>query len=419
MDRLKGLKCRECGRCYPSSPVHVCEFCFGPLEVDYDYEVIRAQVSRARIEAGPKSIWRYADLLPVELGPDGEPHVGSAVGFTPLIRARNLGDELGVKELWVKNDSVCHPTWSFKDRVVAVAIGKAKEFGFDTVACASTGNLANSVAAHAAEARLKSYIFIPADLERGKVTATLVYAPTLIEVQGTYDEVNRLCAEVGDKYRWAFVNINIRPYYAEGSKTYGYEIAEQLGWRAPAHVVVPCAGGSLITKIWKAFKEMRLLGLIPEGKTSMYAAQAEGCGPIVTMIKKDTDVLTPVRPQTIAKSLAIGNPADGYYAYRVAKDSGGFGEHTSDEEIIEGMRLLARTEGIFTETAGGVTVAATKKLIEAGRIPRNESVVICITGNGLKTPDVLYDRLSSDVTIRPSLSAFDKALADLKSKTGA
>jgi len=419
MDRLKGLKCRECGRYYPSSPAHVCEFCFGPLEVDYDYEVIRAQVSRARIEAGPKSIWRYADLLPVELGPDGEPHVGSAVGFTPLIRARNLGDELGVKELWVKNDSVCHPTWSFKDRVVAVAIGKAKEFGFDTVACASTGNLANSVAAHAAEARLKSYIFIPADLERGKVTATLVYAPTLIEVQGTYDEVNRLCAEVGDKYRWAFVNINIRPYYAEGSKTYGYEIAEQLGWRAPAHVVVPCAGGSLITKIWKAFKEMRLLGLIPEGKTSMYAAQAEGCGPIVTMIKKDTDVLTPVRPQTIAKSLAIGNPADGYYAYRVAKDSGGFGEHTTDEEIIEGMRLLARTEGIFTETAGGVTVAATKKLIEAGRIPRNESVVICITGNGLKTPDVLYDRLSSDVTIRPSLSAFDKALADLKSKTGA
>jgi threonine synthase len=419
MDRLKGLKCRECGRHYPSAPVHVCEFCFGPLEVDYDYEVIRSRVSRARIEAGPKSIWRYADLLPVELSADGEPLVGAAVGFTPLIRARNLGDELGVKELYVKNDSVCHPTWSFKDRVVAVAISKAKEFGFDTVACASTGNLANSVAAHAAEARLKSYIFIPADLERGKVTATLVYAPTLIEVQGTYDEVNRLCAEVGDKYRWAFVNINIRPFYAEGSKTYGYEIAEQLGWRAPAHVVVPCAGGSLITKIAKAFKEMRMLGLIPEGKTSMYAAQAEGCGPIVTMIKKDTDVLTPVRPQTIAKSLAIGNPADGYYAYRVVKDSGGYGEHATDEEIIEGMRLLARTEGIFTETAGGVTVAAAKRLIESGRIPRDEPVVICITGNGLKTPDVLNDLLSSDVTIRPLLSAFDKALAELKSKTGA
>ena len=418
MERLQGLKCRECGRSYPSSPVHVCEFCFGPLEVEYDYELIRQRVSRARIEAGPKSIWRYADLLPVELGADGEPAVGPAVGFTPLIRARNLADELGVKEIWVKNDSVCHPTWSFKDRVVAVALGKAKEFGFDTVACASTGNLANSVAAHAAEGRLKSYVFIPADLEQGKVTATLVYNPTLVAVHGTYDEVNRLCSEVADKYRWAFVNINIRPYYAEGSKTYGYEIAEQLGWRAPAHVVVPCAGGSLITKIWKAFKELRLLGLIPESRTSMYAAQALGCGPIVTMIKNDTDVLVPVRPQTIAKSLAIGNPADGYYAYRVAKDSGGHGEHATDEEIIEGMQLLARTEGIFTETAGGVTVAAARKLIEAGRIPRDESIVICITGNGLKTPDVLHERLSADVTIRPLLSAFDQALADLKSKQG-
>ena len=418
MERLQGLKCRECGRSYPSSPVHVCEFCFGPLEVEYNYELIRQRVSRARIEAGPKSIWRYADLLPVELGADGEPAVGPAVGFTPLIRARNLADELGVKELWVKNDSVCHPTWSFKDRVVAVALGKAKEFGFDTVACASTGNLANSVAAHAAEGRLKSYIFIPADLEQGKVTATLVYNPTLVAVHGTYDEVNRLCSEVADKYRWAFVNINIRPYYAEGSKTYGYEIAEQLGWRAPAHVVVPCAGGSLITKIWKAFKELRLLGLIPDSRTSMYAAQALGCGPIVTMIKNDTDVLVPVRPQTIAKSLAIGNPADGYYAYRVAKDSGGHGEHATDEEIIEGMQLLARTEGIFTETAGGVTVAAARKLIEAGRIPRNEPIVICITGNGLKTPDVLHERLSADVTIRPLLSAFDQALADLKSKQG-
>jgi len=414
MDRLKGLTCRECGRSYPSSPVHVCEFCFGPLEVDYDYEVIRRRVSRERIEAGPKSIWRYADLLPVELGPDGEPPVGAAVGFTPLVRARNLGEELGVKELYVKNDSVCHPTWSFKDRVVSVAISRAVEFGFDTVACASTGNLANSVAAHAAEARLRSYVFIPADLERGKVTATLVYGPTLVEVQGTYDEVNRLCAEVGDKYRWAFVNINIRPYYAEGSKTYGYEIAEQLGWRAPAHVVVPCAGGSLITKIAKAFKELRMLGLIPEGRPRMYAAQALGCGPIVTMIKKDTDVLEPVRPNTIAKSLAIGNPADGYYAYRAAKESGGYGEHATDEELIEGMQLLARTEGIFTETAGGVTVAAARKLIESGRIPRDEPIVICVTGNGLKTPDVLHEILKSHATIRPSLSAFDRALADLK-----
>ena len=415
MTKLKGLKCRECGRRYPSSPVHICEFCFGPVEVDYDYDALKGVITRQSIAAGPPSIWRYRELLPIE----GDVAVGHHVGFTPLIRSQNLAEELGVRELWIKNDSVCHPTWSFKDRVVAVAVTRAKEFGFDTIACASTGNLANSVAAHAAEARLKSYIFIPADLEQGKIVATLVYQPTLVAVEGTYDEVNRLCSEVSDKYRWAFVNINIRPFYAEGSKTYGYEIAEQLGWRAPAHVVVPCAGGSLITKIAKAFKEMRMLGLIPEGKTSMYAAQAEGCGPIVTMIKKDTDVLTPVRPQTIAKSLAIGNPADGYYAYRVVKDSGGYGEHTTDEEIIEGMRLLARTEGIFTETAGGVTVAAAKRLIESGRIPRDEPVVICITGNGLKTPDVLHDRLSSDVTIRPLLSAFDKALAELKSKTGA
>ena len=416
MDRVKGLKCRECGRGYPASPSHVCEFCFGPLEVDYDYEVIRARVSRARIEAGPPSIWRYADLLPLDV-PDGAPPIGPHVGFTPLVRARNLGREWGVRELYVKNDAVCHPTCSFKDRVVAVAVAKAREFGFDTVACASTGNLANSVAAHAAEAGLKACVFIPSDLEQGKVIGTLVYAPTLVEVQGTYDEVNRLCAEIGDKYHWAFVNINLRPYYAEGSKTMGYEIAEQLGWRAPAHVVVPCAGGSLITKIAKAFKELRLLGLIPEGRTSMYAAQAAGCGPIVTMIKKDTDVLEPVRPQTIAKSLAIGNPADGYYAYRAAKDSGGYGEHATDEEIIDGMRLLARTEGIFAETAGGVTVTATRKLIEAGRIPRDEPIVICITGNGLKTPDVLHDRLGSDVTIRPSLQAFDRALADLTSRT--
>jgi threonine synthase len=416
MDTVKGLKCRECGRGYPASPIHVCEFCFGPLEVDYDYEAIGARVSRARIEAGPPSIWRYADLLPLDV-PDGAPPIGPHVGFTPLVRAHNLAREWGVRELYVKNDAVCHPTCSFKDRVVAVAVAKAREFGFDTVACASTGNLANSVAAHAAEAGLKACVFSPTDLEPGKVIGTLVYAPTLVEVQGTYDEVNRLCAEIGDKYHWAFVNINLRPYYAEGSKTMGYEIAEQLGWRAPAHVVVPCAGGSLLTKIAKAFQELARLGLIPQARTRMYAAQAAGCGPIVTMIQKDTDVLEPVRPQTIAKSLAIGNPADGYYAYRAAKDSGGYGEHATDEEIIDGMRLLARTEGIFAETAGGVTVAATRKLIEVGRIPRDEPIVMCVTGNGLKTPDVLYDRLGSGVTIQPSLQAFDRALADLTSRT--
>jgi threonine synthase len=301
---------------------------------------------------------------------------------------------------------------------VAVATAKALEFGFDTLACASTGNLANAVAARAAEARLRSYIFIPDDLEPSKVIATAVYGPTLVQVQGTYDEVNRLCAEIGDKYHWAFVNINLRPYYAEGSKTFGYEIAEQLGWRAPAHVVVPCAGGSLLTKIAKAFQELAQLGLIAPRRTSMYAAQAAGCAPIVTMIQQDTDVLTPVRPDTIAKSLAIGNPADGYHAYRAVKDSGGYAEHATDEEIVEGVRLLARAEGIFAETAGGVTVAATRKLIESGRIPREEPIVMCVTGNGLKTPDVLHDRLGHAATIRPSLAAFDRALADLTSTTG-
>jgi threonine synthase len=414
MKKLTGLRCRECGRRYEAAPIHVCEFCFGPLEVDYRYDALRRIVTRESIAAGPPSMWRYRDLLPVE----GEAAVGHHVGFTPLIRARNLADELGCREIWIKNDSVCHPTWSFKDRVVSVALSKAREFGFDTVACASTGNLANSVAAHAAEARLKSFIFIPADLEQGKVLATLVYNPTLIAVRGTYDEVNRLCSEIADKYRWAFVNVNLRPYYSEGSKTYGYELVEQLGWRTPRHIVVPCAGGSLITKIWKAIKELRVLGLL-DGRDDarMHAAQALGCGPIVTMVKADSDVLVPVKPNTIAKSLAIGNPADGYYAYRTVKESGGSGEHATDAEIVEGMRLLARTEGIFTETAGGVTVAAARKLIEAGAIPRDESVVICITGNGLKTPDALHDRLEAHVTIKPSLSAFDQALANLKSQT--
>ena len=408
----KGLKCRECGRTSPSAPVHVCEFCFGPLEVDYDYEALRGAVTRESIAAGPPSMWRYRQLLPIE----GDVAVGHHVGMTPLVRARNLGDELGLDEVWIKNDSVCHPTCSFKDRVVSLAVIKAREFGYDTVACASTGNLANSVAAHAAEARLSSYVFVPRDLERGKILATLVYGPTLVAVEGTYDDVNRLCSEIADRYRWAFVNVNLRPYYAEGSKSYGFEIVEQLGWRTPRHVVVPCAGGSLLTKIAKALEELARLGLVSgETGTRIHAAQALGCGPIVTMLKRDTDVLVPVRPNTIAKSLAIGNPADGYYAYRAAKASGGTGEHASDDEIVEAMLLLARTEGIFAETAGGVTVAVTRKLAERKLIRRDESVVICITGNGLKTPDALDERLRADVTIRPTLEAFDHALADLKS----
>lgn len=412
MTRVKHLRCRECGRAYPVEPLHVCEFCFGPLEVDYDYAAIKRILTRKRIEAGPPSIWRYRDLLPIE----GEAQVGKHCGMTPLIRARNLADALGVKELYIKNDTVCHPTLSFKDRVVAVAVTKALEFGFRVVACASTGNLANAVAAHAAEAGLQSFIFIPADLELGKILGTLIYNPNLVAVEGNYDEVNRLCSEIADKYGWAFVNINIRPYYAEGSKTFAYEIVEQLGWKAPRHIVVPAAGGSLITKIWKGLKELYALGMIESCPTKMYAAQAEGCGPIVTAIKEDSELVKPVKhPKTIAKSLAIGNPADGYYAYKAAKESGGGGEHAADEEIVEAMKLLAATEGIFAETAGGVTVAATKKLIEQGVIPRDESLVVSITGNGLKTQEAVASALKLAIRIKPSLRSFDEALAKLRS----
>ena len=408
MSYMIGLKCRECGRVYPKEVIFVCEYCFGSVEVDYDYDAIRRSLTRASLAGRPKSLWRYRELLPIE----GEPTVGLFSGFTPLFRAEQLAEALGVRELYIKDDSVSHPSLSFKDRVVAVALTRAKELGFDTVACASTGNLANAVAAHAARAGLKRYIFIPADLEMGKVVASLIYRPTLVAVEGTYDEVNRLCAEIGAKYPWAFVNINIRPYYAEGSKTYGYEIVEQLGWRAPQHIVVPAAGGSLITKIGKALKELMLLGLLPESHTKLYAAQATGCAPIVNTIKARADIVRPVKPNTIAKSLAIGNPADGYYATKTALESGGDGESATDEEIIDAMKLLAETEGVFTETAGGVTLAATKKLIEQGLIPRDESVVVCITGNGLKTQEPLTNRLGQAAHIKPTLASFEAALGE-------
>ncbi|MEW5767430.1 MAG: threonine synthase [bacterium] len=406
MDRIKGLRCRECGRKYPKDPLHVCEFCFGPLEVEYDYEVIKGLFSREKIVSRATNLWRYRELLPV----DGEPRDGLSSGFTPLIRATNLAKELGVKELYLKDDSVNHPTLSFKDRVVAVALSKAREFGFDTVACASTGNLANSVAAQTAVAGFKCYIFIPADLEAGKVVASLIYSPHLIGVRGNYDQVNRLCSEIAAKYGWAFVNINIRPYYAEGSKTMAYEIAEQLGWRLPKHIIVPAAGGSLITKIDKGFKELKKIGLIEDDKADsrVYVAQAEGCCPIVTAVKEDTDFIKPVVPKTIAKSLAIGNPADGYYAYKTVKDSGGFGESATDEEMVEAIKWLAKTEGIFTETAGGVTLACARKLIKQGRIPSDESIVICITGNGLKTQEVVSDKIGGPVIIEPNLKSFEK-----------
>ena len=365
MSYMLGLKCRECGRLYPKEVIFVCEYCFGGVEVDYDYDAIRRVLTKDAVASRPKSLWRYRELLPIE----GEPAVGLLSGFTPFFRSERLAQRLGVEELYLKDDSVSHPTLSFKDRVVSVALTRAKEFGFDTVACASTGNLANSVAALSARAGLQRYIFIPSDLEMGKVVGSLIYRPTLVAVEGTYDDVNRLCAEIGSKYPWAFVNINIRPYYAEGSKTYGFEVLEQMGWRAPQHIIVPCAGGSLITKINKAIKEFKLLGLIdPASSTKLYAAQADGCAPIVKAIKERSDIVRPVKPQTIAKSLAIGNPADGYYATRTALDSGGFGESVSDEEIIEAMRLLAETEGGFTETAGGVTGAETHRA--GGHSPR-------------------------------------------------
>ena len=404
MSYVKGLKCRECGRSYPKEPLYVCEYCFGPLEVDYDYDRIKKQLTREVISMRPHNMWRYRELLPI----DGAPTDGLNSGFTPLVRAKNLEKALDVKELYIKDDSVNHPTLSFKDRVVAVALSKAKEFGFDTVSCASTGNLANSVAAQAAVANLKRYIFIPADLELGKVIGTLIYEPVLIAVEGNYDQVNRLCSEIAMKYKWAFVNINIRPYYAEGSKTYGHEIAEQLNWNVPAHIVVPCAGGSLITKIWKGLNEFKKIGLIDKVDTRIHAAQATGCSPIVTLIKENSDIIKPVKPDTIAKSLAIGNPADGIYAAATVKDSGGWAEDVSDAEIVESIKLLAATEGIFTETAGGVTLGVTMKLIASGRIPRDESIVVCITGNGLKTHEAVSEKIGRPIRIKPNMDSFEK-----------
>jgi threonine synthase len=405
MGYVKGLKCKECEKEFPAEPIHVCEYCFGPLEVNYDYEKISKIITRESILSGPPSMWRYKELMPL----NEENKVGNHVGFTPLVHAKNLGKALGLKKLYIKNDSVNHPTFSFKDRVVAVAISKAIEFGFDTISCASTGNLANSVAAHSAEAGLKSYIFIPVGLESGKILGTNIYGTNLVAVNGSYDDVNRLCSEIAVNHNWAFVNINIRPYYGDGSKSYGYEIAEQLGWKTPDNVIVPVAGSSLITKIYKAFHEFECLGLL-EGKvqSKIFAAQATGCSPVTTAIKNGTDVITPVKPNTIAKSIAIGNPADGYYGVKTTLNSGGYGEDVADEEIISSMKLLAETEGIFTETAGGVTVGVTKKLIEQGRIKPDETTVICITGNGLKTVEALNGQFTDPVIIEPKINNFEE-----------
>jgi threonine synthase len=405
MSFVKGLKCRECGREYPARLQSGCEECFGPLEVDYDYDAIRRVLTRETIELRAKSIWRYRELLPLEF----EPVVGLATGGTPLLRARRLGLALGLENLYLKNDAVNAPTLSFKDRVTAVAINKALEFDLEAVGCASTGNLANSVAATAAAAGLPAFILVPENLEPAKITATAIYGANLIKVRGNYDEVNRLCTQIADRHPWGLVNVNLRPFYAEGSKTFGYEIAEQLGWRAPDAVVVPMAGGALISKIHKGLKELETLGLIGSGtRTRIFGAQAAGCNPIVDAVKRGSRDIRPVKPNTIAKSLAIGNPADGYFAAGLIAQSGGWGEDVSDAEIIAGIRLLAETEGVFTETAGGVTVAVTQKLAAQGRIRKEDVTVLAITGNGLKTLDAAHVKVAP--VIEPRLSAFEDAI---------
>lgn len=409
MSFVTGLRCRECGESYPQAPLHVCETCFGPLEVQYDYDGIRAAVSREAIAARPLNLWRYAELLPTT----GVPQVGLHSGFTPLVRADRLAAALGVEELYVKDDSVNHPTYSYKDRVVSVAISKAIDFGFDTVSCASTGNLANSVSAHAARAGLQCFIFIPHDLEAGKVIGSAIYGPRTVAIRGNYDDVNRLCSEIADKYGWAFVNINIRPYYTEGAKTYGFEIAEQLGWRLPRHAVVPTAGGTILPKVAKAFRELQDVGLVAPEAVKIYTAQAAGCAPVVQALHRGSELISPVKPNTIAKSIAIGNPADGFYVLKAVRESGGWGESVTDEEIVQGIRLLARTEGIFTEPAGGTTVAVAKKLVEIGRIPRDESIVICVTGNGYKTLEAVNASVEMPFTIDARLKEFDHLYATL------
>ncbi len=410
---MRALRCRECGREYPLTATHVCEFDFGPLEVVYDYDLIQRRLTRAALASRPQTMWRYRELLPVV----DEPTVGLQVGFTPLIKADRLARRLGIRELWIKNDAVNYPSLSFKDRVVSVALSRSRELGFDTVACASTGNLANSVAANAASAGLRAYVFIPSDLEQGKILNSLIYGARVIGIRGHYDEVNRLCAEIAGKFGWAFVNVNMRPYYAEGSKSMAFEIVEQLGWQVPKHTVVCMASGSLLTKIRKGDEEFLKLGLAPETEHRIHGAQATGCSPISTAHKAGLDFFKPVKPDTIAKSLAIGTPADGFYALKAIKETGGAAEDVTDDEIREGMRLLAECEGIFAETAGGVTVGVAKKLIAAGVIPAEDSAVLCITGNGLKTLDAVTGCVGQPREIKPSLREFEALVANEETVT--
>jgi threonine synthase len=397
------LRCHLCGTSFPASALWVCDQCLGPLEVTYDYKAIAALVSRELIESRPKNLWRYREFLPIER----EPLTGLHSGFTPLVRADRLARRLGVRELYVKDDSVNHPTCSYKDRVVSVAATRAVELGFTVFACASTGNLANSVASHAARLGLDCSVFIPDDLEAGKVTGAAVYRPRIIAVRGNYDDVNRLCTQVADRYHWGFANINLRAYYAEGAKTYGFEIAEQLGWRFPRHVVSPVAGGTLLPRILKGFTELKETGLVDGDLPTIHAAQSAGCAPVVHALDEGLDYPEPVKPNTLAKSIAIGNPADGFQVLRSVRSTGGSGAMVSEEAIIEGIQLLAETEGIFTEPAGGVTVAATRQLVQRGAIGGDDPIVICVTGNGYKTAEVLNGRGVEPIRIGRSLAEFE------------
>ena len=404
MPNVTGLRCKECNEKYPVKPLFVCDFCFGPLEVSYDYQAVSVAISRDTIESGPLTLWRYAELLPAS----AEHAVDIGAGFTPLVKAQNLGDALGLDNLWIKNDTA-NPTHSFKDRVVSVATTKAVEFGFATLACASTGNLAGATGAHGRRANLETMVFVPHDLERAKINMAAIFGSVVL-VRGSYDDANRLCTELADRNPWAFVNINMRPYYSEGSKTLGYEVAEQLGWRAPRHIVVPVASGSLHTKVWKGLREFTELGLIDDAPTSMHVAQAEGCAPIARAIRDGQTHPRPVRPDTVAKSLAIGNPADGYYATKIANETGGSGCVVPEEDVAAGIRLLAESEGIFAETAGGVVISALKQLTESGAISREDETVALITGSGLKTLDAVEDSLNPK-TIDASLTSFDATFA--------
>lgn len=401
------LQCRSCSRQYELKPIAACEECWAPLEVIYDYKRLGGAVNPRQIAARPPSMWRYRELLPLT----GEPAVGQHTGFTPLFRAWRLGRALGAREVYIKNDAVNHPTLSFKDRVVSVALSKAREFGFDTVACSTTGNLGNAVAAHAAAGGFHAYIFMPATIENEKIVSTSIFAPTVVRIDGNYDQVNRLCSEIAMKYPWGIVNVNLRSYYSEGSKTVGYEVAEQLGWKLPQNIVIPMAGGSLITKVKKAFDDLQKLGWAAAAPVKFYGAQATGCSPITTAAKKGDPEIDPQKPNTICKSLAIGNPADGYFAVKTILGSGGAGEDVSDAEILEGISLLAETEGVFAETAGGVTVAVARKLIRQGKLNPEESIVLAITGNGLKTLSALEEPREQTPVIAPKLADFEEHYA--------